>query len=82
MQVANAKKIDWMVTLVPFFLITGLAGLLFVFPDYSNEIIGKVRFFFGDTVGLFYLVMGIGVLAVSIYLAFSKYGNIVLGLPD
>ena len=82
MQVTNAKKIDWMVTLVPFFLITGLAGVLFIFPDYSNEIIGKVRFFFGDTVGLFYLVMGIGVLAVSIYLAFSKYGNIVLGLPD
>lgn len=82
MKTASMKKIDWMVTLIPFFLIIGLAGLLFTFPDRSNEIISKVRFFFGDTVGLFYLMMGLGVLIVSLYLAFSKYGSIVLGEPN
>lgn len=82
MKTASIKKIDWMVTLTPFFLIMGLAGLLFTFPDRSNEIISKVRFFFGDTVGLFYLMMGLGVLIVSLYLAFSKYGSIVLGEPN
>lgn len=72
-------KIDWMITLVPFFLIMGIAVLLFAFPEKSNNIIGQVRFFFGDTLGLYYLVIGLGVLIISIFLSFSKYGNVVLG---
>lgn len=75
----NKKKIDWMVTLVPFVIIMGVALLLFVFPDRSNKMIGQVRFFFGDTIGIYYLVIGIVVLGISLYLAFSKYGDIVLG---
>ena len=78
----NKGRIDWLVTLAPFIIIMGLAGLLFVFPDGSNKVIGKVRFFFGDTMGIYYLVIGLGVLIVSVLLAFSKYGNIVLGEPD
>ncbi len=74
-------KIDWMITLVPFFLIVGIAVLLFAFPEKSNNIIGQVRFFFGDTLGLYYLVIGLGVLIISIFLSFSKYGNVVLGDP-
>lgn len=78
----NKSKIDWMITIVPFVLIMGLATVLFAFPEQSNEIIGQVRFFFGDTLGLYYLVIGLGVLIVSVFLAFSKYGNIVLGEQD
>lgn len=74
-------KIDWMITLVPFFLIMGIAVLLFAFPEKSNNIIGQVRFFFGDTLGLYYLVIGLGVLIISVFLSFSKYGNVVLGDP-
>lgn len=79
---ASHKQIDWMITLVPFGLIMGLAVLLFVFPERSNEVIAQVRFFFGDTLGLYYLVMGLGVLIVALWLAFSKYGDIVLGAED
>ncbi len=79
---ANKNRIDWLVTLVPFVLIGGVAGLLFIFPEQSNRVISQVRFFFGDTVGLYYLVIGLGMLAVSAFLAFSKYGDIVLGEPD
>lgn len=75
------KKIDWMITLVPFFLITALALVLFVMPEKSNAVIEKVRFFFGDTLGVYYLLIGLGTLAVSLFLVFSKYGNIVLGNP-
>lgn len=78
----NVGKIDWIITLVPFILIVGLAVFLFVFPEQSNGVISKVRFFFGDTLGSFYIVMGVGVLLVSIFLSFSKYGNIVLGGPE
>lgn len=79
---SSIGNIDWMITLVPFILIMGVAGLLFLFPERSNAVIGQVRFFFGDTVGLYYLVIGVGVLLVSIFLSFSKYGDIVLGEPN
>jgi len=81
MNETGKGRVDWMVTLIPFVLIVTLAALLFVFPEQSNEVIGQVRFFFGDTVGLYYLVMGLGVLIVSAVMAFSKYGDIVLGEP-
>ena len=78
----NHKRIDWMITLVPFALIMGLAVFLFIFPEQSNVVISQVRFFFGDTMGLYYLVIGLGVLLISVWLAFSKYGDVVLGMPD
>jgi len=72
-------KIDWMITLVPFILIMGLAAVLFLFPEQANGVISQVRFFFGDTVGVYYLAIGVGVLLISLYLSFSRYGDIVLG---
>ena len=74
-------RIDWFITLTPFILIVGLAILLFIFPEQSNGVISQVRYFFGDTVGLYYLIIGLGVLLISVFLSFSKYGNIVLGEP-
>ena len=76
------KKIDWMVTLVPFVIIVGIAVILFIWPRESNDVIHQIRFFLGDTLGSYYLIIGLGVLLISVYLAFSKYGNIVLGEPD
>ena len=74
-------RIDWLITLVPFIIIMGVAAFLFIFPEQSNDVIGQVRFFFGDTLGSYYLILGIVVLAVAVFLSFSKYGNIVLGDP-
>ena len=69
------RRIDWMITLVPFILIMGVAGLLFIWPEQSNEVISQIRFFFGDTVGLYYLVMGVGVLVVpAVPLEFHPLG--------
>lgn len=79
---ADKSRIDWMITLVPFILIIGLAAFLFIFPEQANEVISQVRFFFGDTLGSYYLVIGLGVLLISIFLSFSDYGKIVLGNPD
>ena len=78
----NGNGIDWMITLTPFILIMALAALLFIFPEGANAVIGRVRFFFGDTLGSYYLIIGLGVLVVAILLSFSKYGNIILGNPD
>ena len=78
-KTVDKSRIDWMITLVPFFLIMALAVYLFIFPDQANGVISEVRFFFGDTLGSYYLIIGLGVLIVSIFLSMSKYGNIVLG---
>lgn len=78
----SKKKIDWMVTVIPFMIIVGIVAVLFVFPKQANMVISYVRFFFGDTLGIYYLILGMAVLIISIYLAFSKYGNIVLGKAD
>ena len=76
------NKIDWMITLVPLILICGLGLLFFVVPAESNRVLGQVRFFFGDTLGAFYIIAGLGIFLVSVYLCLSKYGDIVLGSPD
>ena len=79
MNKLKSSRIDWLITLAPFIIIMALAGVLFIFPNESNTIIGQVRFFFGDTLGIYYLIIGIGVLLVSVFLSFSKYGDVVLG---
>lgn len=81
MSKLKGGRIDWLITLAPFIIIMVLAGVLFIFPNESNYIISKVRFFFGDTLGIYYLIIGVAVLLVSIFLSFSKYGSVVLGEP-
>ena len=73
------KKIDWMITLMPLTLIIIMCVLFFFLPSQSNDILSKVRFFFGDTFGSNYLIIGFGIFILSLYIAFSKYGKIVLG---
>lgn len=73
------KKVDWMITLVPLTIIIVLCILFFCMPDQSNAVISQIRFFLGDTLGSYYLIIGLGVFLLSIFIASSKYGNIVLG---
>lgn len=73
------KKIDWMITLVPLALIIGLCIVFFFVPEQSNDVLSKIRYFFGDTFGTYYLIIGLGIFLMSIFIAGSKYGDIVLG---
>lgn len=73
------KSIDWIITLLPLALILSMAVLFMIFPVKSNTVLAKIRFFFGDTFGVYYLVLGLGVFVLSLILAFSKYGDVVLG---
>lgn len=72
-------KIDWMVTLLPFGTIIALCILFFFMPKQSEAILNRIRYFFGDTFGTYYLLIGLGMFMLSLYLAGSKYGTIVLG---
>lgn len=74
-------KIDWMITLLPLGIVVMLCILFFVMPEQSNIILSQIRFFFGDVLGTYYLVIGLGVFLISLFIAGSRYGDIVLGDP-
>lgn len=75
------NKIDWMITILPLGIVAALCILFFFMPEQSNTVLGQIRFFFGDTFGTYYLIIGLGIFCLSLYLACSKYGDIVLGKP-
>lgn len=82
-RMINQKgKIDWIITLVPLFLIIALCVLFFFMPEQSNKVLSQIRFFFGDTLGTYYLIIGLGIFILSIFIGASKYGDIVLGKQD
>ena len=78
-KVQKKNKIDWMITIVPLTLIVGLSLLFFFLPDQSNVVITQIRALLGDTMGVYYLIIGLGVFLISLFVACSKYGDIVLG---
>ena len=80
-QIKNSS-VDWMITFLPFGVIVALCFLFFLMPEQSNDILGQIRFFFGDTFGTYYLIIGLIFFLVSLFIAFSRYGNIVLGGRD
>ena len=73
------KKIDWTTTIIPLVGIVALCALFMLLPGQSAVVVGNIREFLGDTMGSYYVVIGIGALLVSFYMAFSKYGKIKLG---
>ena len=81
LRVRGKREIDWMITLLPFSIIVVLCLLFFYAPIQSNKVLSQVRFILGDTFGTYYLIIGLGVFLLSIFVATSRYGNIVLGDP-
>ena len=65
-------KIDWSTVIVPFALIAFLCASFILAPEQSSNVVAQIRFLLGDTLGLYYLIIGLGVFLLSIYLAFSK----------
>ena len=76
------NQIDWMITIIPFVTILFLFCTFVLAPKESNAILTKVRFFLGDTMGTYYLIIGLFIFLVSIFLVTSKYGDIKLGKSD
>lgn len=74
-------RFDLSLTLIPFLCFFALAGAMFFFPERPRSVIAQARFFFGDTLGSFYLILGFGIFLLSLYLMVSDYGKIVLGPP-
>ena len=62
----NKKQIDWTITLLPLIIVVVLSVLFFFMPEQSNAVISQIRFFFGDTFGTYYLIIGLGVIFLSL----------------
>ncbi len=79
----NAKqpgfRLDWVTTLIPLAAILTLCLLFLLFPESSAGIVASIRFFLGDQLGSYYLILGLGIFFCSLYIAFSPYGTIKLG---
>ena len=56
--------------------------LFFFLPQQSNAVLSQIRFVLGDSFGIYYLIIGLGIFLLSLFIACSKYGNIVLGKQD
>lgn len=73
------KTIDWIITLIPLIVVIVL-GLFFAFvPEKSTLVLDTLRSIIGDNMGFYFIIIGLGMFIVSIYIAFSKYGEIKLG---
>lgn len=77
-----AGSIDWMITLIPLGIVAALSILFVCCPEQSNAILSEIRFLLGDTLGVFYLIAGLGIFLLSLFAACSRYGGIVLGGQD
>ena len=75
----SPSRLDPVTMVVPFLAIFALCAAFIAAPEASRNVLEGIRGFFGDTVGLWYLIVGLGVFLLSLWLAFSRYGSIVLG---
>lgn len=73
------RKLDLSIMLVPLGGILTVAALVAARPEQAFSALAQLRGLFGNQLGAYYIVVGLGVFLSSLYMAFSRYGNIVLG---
>lgn len=73
------KQLDWITTVIPFISILILCALFILNPQASSNVLGNIRYLLGDRLGSYYLLIGLAVFICSLYMAFSRFGNIRLG---
>ena len=76
------SQLDPVLMCVPLLIVLVLGVLFFVRPEQSTRVLDAIRAFLSNKLGFFYIVLGIGVFFLSLYMAFSKYGAIRLGKTD
>ncbi len=75
------KRIDPWTTIIPFVIIVILCVFFITDPVGSTGALSAIRNFLGDQLGVYYLIVGLGTLAVSLVISFSDIGKITLGKP-
>lgn len=73
------KQLDWAVIGIPLMGVLLLCIVFMAFPEKSTDCLSIIRGILGNELGIYYAVLGLGVLVCSLYIAFSKFGRITLG---
>lgn len=76
------NQIDWVSMLVPMLFVGIIFVVFMICPAQSQMFLDIIRGFIGDDCGLYYALLGTGIFFCSLYIAFSRYGNIQLGNVD
>lgn len=79
MKKQHTTEMDWGLTIFPLAVIVALAVLLIAFPENAGNVINSMRGFLVNDIGFAYMIFGLAVVGISLYVALSKYGNIRLG---
>lgn len=72
-------QLDPVDMLVPLAVVVGLCAVFILDAERSTLAVDAIRGFLGNQLSSFYILIGVGTLIVSLYIAFSKYGDIRLG---
>ncbi len=73
------KKLDLSLIVLPLITVIGLNLVFMIYPEKSTTITDAIRGFLGNELGFFYILIGLGILITTLYIAFSDYGKIFLG---
>lgn len=73
------QSIDWITTLVPLSIVLLLCFFFIAVPEQSTLVIDSVRTYLGNEIGSYYILLGLGCVLCTLYIAFSKFGRIKLG---
>ena len=76
---ALSKELDWPLIITPLLVIIGLCVVFMRAPEKSTQIMDAIRDFLGNELGSFYIVLGLAIVLITMYIAFSRYGKIRLG---
>lgn len=72
-------QLEWADMLIPLFGVAALCIIFLLYPEHGNHVVNVIREFLGNELGAFYILIGAGFVLISLYIAFSRYGNIRLG---
>ena len=81
-EIMKTHELDLVSIIVPLLVIAALGTLFMVYPEASGNVVDAVRGFLGNDFGLYYIMLGVVALGISMFMAFSKYGKIRLGKTD
>lgn len=73
------EKLDLSLIIFPLIAVIGLTLVFMIYPHQSTAITDSIRDFLGNELGFFYVLMGLGILLTTLFIAFSDYGKIRLG---
>lgn len=75
-------RLDWWSILIPMSVVVAMCILFMLFPGQSAALLQLIRSFLGDECGLYYSLLGLGIFACTMHMAFSGYGKIRLGREE